>query len=188
MTFRLVARLFVSMLLALAIVRPASAAPEPCPQLPSSTTPLVRHIDGFMWDSMQPATAAVASPLAEERDYLAAVGEIHGRVRILGSAIGMAMIMYDICEIDAEALGNRLASLHSDLDDIDAVLRGLHPTDRLASVQNNYGRVISLYREGVLEMDKTVVDGDATHFRDAFPLTNTASDGLADLEGVVWGS
>lgn len=36
-------------------------------------------------------------------------------------------------------------------------------------------------------MDLTVQDGDAGHLRDAFPLTKTASDGLALLEGLVWG-
>jgi hypothetical protein len=137
---------------------------------------------------MLEALPVLVSPSAEQRDYLDAVGEVHAHVRADGARIGMAMVMYDICEIDAAALQSRLATIRADLDQASDVLAGLRAPDQLAAVHHNYTQVIRLYQQGLVEMDRTAQDGDAGHLRDAFPFTNTASAGLAQLEELVWGA
>ena len=132
------------------------------------------------------ALPAVVSPSAEERAYLAAIDEVHGHVRIDGSRMGLAMIMYSLCELDEEALASRLDAVRTDLDHAAAVLAALPVPDRLAAVHRTYLHVVRLYQEGLAEMDRTVHDGNPQHLREAFPFTKTASDGLASLESLVW--
>jgi hypothetical protein len=132
------------------------------------------------------ALPAVVSPTAEERVYLSAIDEVHGHVRLDGSRIGTAMIMYSLCELDDEGLASRLDAIRSDLDHAAAVLAALPVPDRLAAVHRTYLQVVRLYQQGLAEMDRTVHDGNSQHLREAFPFTKTASDGLASLEGLVW--
>jgi hypothetical protein len=135
---------------------------------------------------MLQAVPAVISPSAEERAYLEAVGEVHRHVRIDGSRLGMSGIMYSICDIDAETLGDRLAAIRTDLDQAAAVLASLAVPTRFEAVQRNYAQVLRLYQQGIAEMDRTTQDDDPQHLRDAFPFTNSASEGLATLESLVW--
>jgi hypothetical protein len=136
---------------------------------------------------MLEAVPVLVSPSPEQRAYLAAIDQVHTHVRLDGSRIGMAMIMYDICDIDVAGLQSRLGAIRADLDQAADVLGGLRAPDHLGALHRNYVQVVGLYQQGLVEMDRTVQDGDPSHLRDAFPFTNSASDGLAQLEALVWG-
>jgi hypothetical protein len=138
------------------------------------------------WEPLLDALPAVVSPSAEERAYLAAIDEVHGHVRLDGARIGMASIMYSLCEFDGAVLGRRLAAIRTDLDQAAAVLASLLVPARLGPVHRNYVQVVRLYQQGLAEMDRTAQDGNPEHLRAAFPFTKTASDELASLESLVW--
>ena len=165
---------------------PPAATLDACGRVPSTPTPLRTELEGLSWELMLAALPAAVSPSAAERAYLAAIDEVHAHVRIDGSRIGMAMIMWSICDIDDAALGSRLATVRTDLDQAAAVLASLSVPDRLGAVHRNYLQVVRLYQQGVAEMDRTAQDGNPQHLRDAFPFTKTASDELAELEALVW--
>jgi hypothetical protein len=135
---------------------------------------------------MLAALPGVVSPSADEQAYLVAIDEIHRHIRIDGSRLGIAMIMYSICEIDGATLGSRLAAARSDLDQAATLLASLAVPERLEALHRNYQQVVRLYQQGLAEMDRTAQDGDTQHLRDAFPFTRTASDELAELESLVW--
>jgi hypothetical protein len=138
------------------------------------------------WEPLLDVLPAVVSPSAEERAYLASMDEVHGHVRLDGSRIGMASIMYSLCELDGEALGRRLAAIGTDLDQAAAVLASLPVPGRLGPLHRNYEQVVRLYQQGLAEMGRTPQDGNPAHLREAFPFTKTASDELATLESLVW--
>ena len=163
------------------------STPSECGRVATTSTPLETTVDGLTWEPMLEAVPVLASPSLEQRVYLSAIDEVHAHVRLDGSRIGMATIMYDICDIDADALQSRLSTIRVDLDQAADVLAGLRPPDHLGAVHRNYAQVIRLYQQGLAQMDLTVQDGEAGHLRDAFPFTKTASDGLALLEALVWG-
>jgi hypothetical protein len=163
-----------------------TSTPDACGRVPSSPIPLRTDVDGLSWEPLLDVLPVVTSPSAEEQAYLTAIDEVHGHVRLDGSRIGMAMIMYSICELDSEALGSRLAVIGADLDQAAAVLAGLPVPDRLGAVHRNYLQVVRLYQQGVAEMDRTTQDDNPEHLREAFPFTKTASDELATLESLVW--
>ena len=165
----------------------SASASADCGRVPATPTPLETTVDGLTWEPMAEAIPVLVSPSPEQRAYLTAIDEVHAHLRLDGSRIGMAMIMYDICDIDAPALQSRLSAIRVDLDQAAEVLAGLRAPDHLAAVHRNYQQVVRLYQQGLVEMDLTVQDGDAGHLRDAFPFTTTASDGLAQLEALVWG-
>jgi hypothetical protein len=98
----------------------------------------------------------------------------------------MASIMYSLCEFDGAVLGRRLAAIRADLDQAAAVLTSLPVPARLAPVHRNYVQVVTLYQQGLAEMDRTTQDGNPEHLREAFPFTKAASDELATLESLVW--
>ena len=167
---------------------PSSPAPTPeaCGRTPSTPTPLRTEPDGLSWEPLVDTLPAVASPSAEEQAYLAAIDEVHARVRTSGSRIGIAMILYSICELDNAALGSRLDGIRIDLDQAAAELAELSVPERLEAVQHNYVQVVHLYQQGVAEMGRATQDGNPEHLRAAFPFTKTASDELASLESLVW--
>ena len=183
----------LSALVCLVVIQAVSASSgsaaglDRCAGVPSTPVALKSELDGLSWEPMLDAVPAMASPSAEEQAYLMAIDQVHEHVRIDGSRIGMATIMYSICEIDDVTFGSRLASIRADLDQAAAVLASLPVPDRLGSVHRNYVQVVQLYEQGLDQMDRATQDGDAQHLRDAFPFTKTASDGLAMLETLVWG-
>jgi hypothetical protein len=135
---------------------------------------------------MLAALPALVSPSVEEQAYLVAIDEVHRHIRIDGSRLGMAMIMYSICEIDGAMLGSRLVAVRTDLDQAATVLASLAVPEPLEALDHNYQQVVRLYQQGLAEMDRTTQDGNTQHLRDALPFTRTASDELAELESLVW--
>ena len=185
--------LAASLTLAAPSTRAAGSDPTPpastlgaCERIPSTPTPFKTDADGLSWEPLLEALPAVVNPSAEERAYLVAVDEVHRHVRLDGSRVGMAMIMYSICEIDGLALGSRLAAIRTDLDQAAAVLDHLAVPDRFGALHRNYLQIVHLYQQGLAEMDLTGRDGNIQHLRDAFPFTKAASDELAELEELVW--
>ena len=166
----------------------AAAAPrlDSCERMAGASPGLKRDVDGLSWESMLEAMPALADPAVDEQAYLSALDEVHDRVRIDGSRMGIAAILWSICDLDGEQLRSRLATIRTDLDQTAQVLAMLAVPDRFAAVHRNYMQVVHLYQAGVAEMDRVADDGDAQHLRDAFPLTSTASDELARLEVLVW--
>jgi hypothetical protein len=165
---------------------PPASTLDSCGRTPSTPTPLRNGQEGLTWEPVLDGLPAVASPSPDERAYLAAMDEVHGHVRTSGSRIGMAMIMWSICDIDGEALGNRLLTIRADLDQAVSVLAGLPVPERFGAVHRDYQQVVRLYQQGLDHMERTAQDGDPQHLRDAFPLTKAASDELAELESLVW--
>lgn len=185
----LAAALLLSSLLAPAVLAqeagPASVSAD-CGRVPTTPTRLETEVDGLTWEPMLDALPVIVSPSPEQAAYLAAIDQVHSHVRVDGSRIGMAMIMYDICDIDTAGLHSRLAATRADLDQAADVLAGLRAPENLGGLHRNYVQIVWLYQQGLIEMDRTAQDGDVSHLRDAYPFTRIASDGLAQVEALVW--